>query len=387
MPAIVNQMPASRARPPPAVAPAEARALARRRAGHDRRAREGRRDSEADGEQDRVGERHGRLRPGRQPGARHDLDEGRGQVRRRVDAVQRHSRPAHPGGEAGVPFLDRRPEPGAQQRVTGVDDELLPGLRVLDDDEAGLGQLIVGRVNDAQRHDLMARPEAQQRSLPVPGSDEVGDDDDQRPAPGQLGDRVEHGREIGGAPARAVFPPPRPAAPAAAAGAVPPAAVAVNWPSARDRAVKLRGDAQHVTAAAARRDGTHRPVVVQQRADLVAAPAEHPGEHYRELAEHVVLAPARYANRHGGRAVEHQPDGELAVLVEDPELRLVQPGGDVPVDVPRVVALLVGAQAGEVDSCPAVRRAVPARHAALNPAQHPPLKAEQQPFRGGARRR
>ena len=78
-------------------------------------------------------------------------------------------------------------------------------------------------------------------------------------------------------------------------------------------------------------------------------PAEHPGQHHGQLAQHVVLAPPGHAHRHGRQQVEHQPRGQLAVLVEHPDLRLGQPGGDVPVDVPGVVAGQVLAEA-QVDA-------------------------------------
>ena len=116
-----------------------------------------------------------------------DLDERRGQVGVGADAVHGHPGPAHAGGQAGVALLDTRAEPGAQQRVAGIDDELLPGLDVFDDDQADVGQLVIGDVEHAQRDDLVTRHQAQQRPPPVAGADEVGDDHDQGAAPGELG--------------------------------------------------------------------------------------------------------------------------------------------------------------------------------------------------------
>ncbi len=58
-----------------------------------------------------------------------------------------HPGPAHSGGQAVVASLDAGPEPGAKQRVARVDDELLSGLGVFDDDEADVGQLVIGGVD------------------------------------------------------------------------------------------------------------------------------------------------------------------------------------------------------------------------------------------------
>ena len=80
------------------------------------------------------------------------------------------------------------------------------------------------------------------------------------------------------------------------------------------------------------------------------------------------------------------PDRELAVFGEDAQLRLVQPGGDVPVDVPGVVAFDVGAQAGQVGSRAPVHGPVAARHPAFEAAQDAPFEAEQQPLGSSPRR-
>ena len=157
----------------------------------DRGPRQGDGDEQADGEERGVGEAHARLRrsvlatTSMSAVARSSSVPMRwmGTPARRIPAARRASRSSTPGAE-----------PGAQQRVAGVDDELLPGLGVFDDDEADVGQLVIGGVDDAQGDDLVARHQAQQRPSPVAVADEVGDDHDQGAAPGKLGDRVEHRR-------------------------------------------------------------------------------------------------------------------------------------------------------------------------------------------------
>src|SRR5205823_1843086 len=78
---------------------------------------------------------------------------------------------------------------------------------------------------------------------------------------------------------------------------------------------------------------------------------------------------------------EQQPRGELTVLGEHAQLRLVQPRGDVPVDMPGVVALDVVAQPGQVGSRPPVGGAVAAHQAPVEPADDPPFQPGQEPFR------
>ena len=95
-----------------------------------------------------------------------------------------------------------------------------------------------------------------------------------------------------------------------------------------------------------------RPAVEQQRADAVAAAGQEAGERDRQLGEHDVLAAPRGTEDHRPRPVEQQPGGELAVLGVLADVRLVEPGGDVPVDVADVVLGRVRAQVGEVDAGP-----------------------------------
>ena len=84
------------------------------------------------------------------------------------------------------------------------------------------------------------------------------------------------------------------------------------------------------------------------------------------------------AEPHRRRLVEHQPGGEVAVLGVLADVRLVQPGGHVPVDVPDVVLRRVLAQVGEVDPGAAEHRAVGALQPPVEPADDLPLQAPQQ---------
>ena len=82
----------------------------------------------------------------------------------------------------------------AELGVARVDRELLSGLGVLDHDHAGVGKLVLARVEEADRDDLVTLGQLQQRTLPSGRGDEVGEEDDERASP----DRAE--RELERAP-------------------------------------------------------------------------------------------------------------------------------------------------------------------------------------------
>ena len=106
-----------------------------------------------------------------------------------------------------------------------------------------------------------------------------------------------------------------------------------------------------------------------------------PGQDEGEFGKHVLLSAVRAADHHGRRSVEDQPGGQLAVLVELAYLRFIEPGGDVPVDVPGVVAFDVRPQPGEVKTSTSSRGAIPALDAPVEPAYDPPLQPVQQAVR------
>ena len=97
-------------------------------------------------------------------------------------------------------FLEPTPEP----RVAGVDEELLSGLGVLQDDHPRIDQADLARVPEAHRDDLVALREHPERPFPPRLADEIGEDEDQRPPadggepgpeePAQIGDRARTGR-------------------------------------------------------------------------------------------------------------------------------------------------------------------------------------------------
>ena len=91
----------------------------------------------------------------------------------RADEVVRRSTPRRcrrrrgASARAARPRAARRPrEAAAELGVARVDDELLAGLGVLDDDHAGVGQLELARVEQADRDDLVALASAGAAAAP-----------------------------------------------------------------------------------------------------------------------------------------------------------------------------------------------------------------------------
>ena len=226
------------------------------------------------------------------------------------------------------------------------------------------GQRVVGRVDDPQRDDLVPVREPDERTFPVAGADEVGDHDDQA-APGQGGDGVRASRR-GPWFARRGRP---------------------DVGSVRSSSRPIRSACRRPVPGGMIRVAPSGARVVEHRADPVAAATEQPGQDEGELGEHVrpCPRPGPPTDVHRGRTVEDQPGRQLAVLVELAHLRFVEPGGDVPVDVPRVVALDVRPQPGEVETAPPPRRAVAALDAPVEPAHDPPLQPVQQRVGRGGR--
>src|SRR5215212_9519697 len=133
-----------------------------------------------------------------------------------------------------------------------------------------------------------------------------------------------------------------------------------------------------MTAPGAGRDDTCRAGVVEDGTDPVAVPADHPGQDEGEFGKEVLLSAARAADHHGRRSVEDEPRGQLTILVEFAYLRFIEPGSDVPVDVPGVVAFDVRPQPGEVEASTSPRGAIPALDAPVEPAYDSPFQAVQQ---------
>ena len=241
--------------------------------------------------------------------------------------------------------------------VARVDRELLAGLGVLDDDHAGVGKLVLARIEQPDRDDLVALGQLQQRALPAGRGDEVGDEDDERAPPDRAERELEQARQVGDRAARA------------GGGRIRLRASASTWLR------PLRGGSVLLDL-----------VVEEDRADAVAAAGEQAGERRRELAQHELLRPVDRAEPHRRRPVEQEPRGQLAILDVLPHERRVHPRRDVPVDVADVVARLVLAQVEEVRPDPAEDRAVVPLQQAVEAADHLPLEAVEELAQASRRR-
>jgi hypothetical protein len=138
---------------------------------------------------------------------------------------------------------------------------------------------------------------------------------------------------------------------------------------------------QHMGAATARGQHTVHPGAVEQGADAVAVAREQARQHGHKLGGDVALALVAGAEVHRRAQVEQEPSRHFAVLGEDAHMRLLQPRGHVPVDVPHVVVVLVLAQIGQIESRAAHQRAVVPLQQPVQPPNHRPFKAAEQRFR------
>ena len=94
------------------------------------------------------------------------------------------------------------------------------------------------------------------------------------------------------------------------------------------------------------------PIADHEQPDPVAVMGGRRRQERRGLRGAIGLGSALGAEPHARRDVEHQPERQRPLLDEPPDERLPLPGRDVPVEVPHVVARLVGAELRERQSHP-----------------------------------
>jgi len=130
-------------------------------------------------------------------------------------------------------------------------------------------------------------------------------------------------------------------------------------------------------APATGRDHVLDSAAVKDRADLVAAPGEQPRKGRHEIDEDGPLEAIRVdaAKVHGRAEVKQEPGRDLAILVVLADVRRIHPCGDVPVDVPDIVAGLILAQRGEIDTVAAEKASVVALEQTVQPADDLPVEA------------
>ena len=82
-----------------------------------------------------------------------------------ADVARRHGAVAACSSASRCSPASRKPVP--ELVVARVDDELLTGLGVLDDDQPCVGKLVLARVEEPDRDDLVPLAQSQQRLLPA----------------------------------------------------------------------------------------------------------------------------------------------------------------------------------------------------------------------------
>src|SRR5207253_8113339 len=108
-------------------------------------------------------------------------------------------------------------------------------------------------------------------------------------------------------------------------------------------------------------DRAYRPLAtcrVDRRAAFVAMAFQKTGEHRGEVQQQVSLAPVYRAEVDGRREVEQEVRADLAILEIFANVRRIETSGDIPIDVPHVVAERVLADVRQVEALALEHRAV-----------------------------
>ena len=258
--------------------------------------------------------------------------------------------------ELGLALLGGLLEALAESAVVRVDEELLARLGVLHDQHAEIRQLHFQRVVQAHGDDVVPLREVGERLRPSRRADEIRDDEDERaPRRHRIGGAQELA-EVGGADLRA-----------------------------RRAVLHPVQEMQHLAPAAPRRDDRVHAIPVEQRADAIAVARQDARQHGDELGRHRLLLQVVRAEVDRRAQVEQEPRGDFALLVVLAHVRRGEARGDVPVDVPHVVAVLVFAEVGEVEPVAAKERPVVAVQHAVEPPDHRPLETAQDRLRRSRR--
>ncbi len=240
----------------------------------------------------------------------------------------------------------------AEAAVVGVDEQLLAGLGVLDDDHAEIGQVHLQRIVEAHGDDVVPLREMGQRLRPAGRADEIGDDEHQRSPRRDAIGRLQQLAEVGLRRLRARRP--------------------------RQHPVQ---QVQHLPTAAARRNHRVDGIAVEEGADAIAVARQDSREHRDELRRNRLLLQLLRAEIDRRGEVEQEPRRDFALLVVLAHVGRLEAGGDVPVDVADVVAVRVFAQVGEVEAVAAEQRPVIAVQHPVEPADHRPLEPPQDRIR------
>ena len=222
-----------------------------------------------------------------------------------------------------------RREARPQPRAAGVDPQLPARLRVDEPERADVRELLLARIPNLDREDVVPAREAQQRMPPVARSPEVGDEHDERALARVRGDTGDPFTERGRAHAGA-------------------------------RRLVPKGRKQPEQAHTPLPRGEHARLSIAEGDDPEPIPASGRKMPYgdRDSLGYVGLAPVGGPELHRRRRVEHEPRDEHALGEVDAHVRLVRPRGHVPVHPPDVVSGNVWTDERELRSLPEEYRPV-----------------------------
>ena len=233
-----------------------------------------------------------------------------------------------------------------------VDEQLLAGLRILDDQKAQVRQLHFQRIVESDGDDIMPARKLCERLRPAGRADEIGDDENERAprrhAPGHL----QQVREVRGIRTLDLGP--------------------------RLHPVQ---QVQHLAPAAARGNYGVDAIAVEERADPVAVRGKDARQHGHEIVGHRALLDCLRAESDRWREIEQEPRGDFAFLVVFAHVGCGKACRDVPVDMADVIVIDVLAKIGQIEPVTAKQRAVVAVEHAVEPTDHRPLEPPQDCFR------
>jgi len=250
------------------------------------------------------------------------------------------------GAELGFAAFRPFPKALAKTLVLGVDEKLLAGLRILQYNEAQVGQLEFHRIEEPRRDDLVPSGQQAERLAPAWRADEVRDDEYRRATLDRLLGFLEQPGQIGLLAVRLLID-----------------------------ALHPVEQVQHLAPSAARGDDLELAIAIDHRAHAIAVAGQQAREHGDQFDRQLALFHVARPEVHRPAQIEQKPGGDLAILLEFPDIRSLHPRSDVPVDVAHVVPGLVLAQAGEVHAVAPEQAPVVALEEAVQAADDLPVEA------------
>src|SRR5439155_16383951 len=230
-------------------------------------------------------------------------------------------------------------------RATGIDEDLLSTLGVLEGHDPDVRDLALSGIGDPDGDDLVTDGERAQRLLPAAGRHEIADQHHHRRTPDEPARLRQGPAEIGRTPVRLS---PRGGGSLFAIG----------------RTLHPSDQLQQCGSARRWRDDRADTVVEEQRADPVAAADQQLPDDSREFERQLPLEAAGGAPVERTRDIDEQPGIEATIGQRLPDVGTIRPRRDVPFDGPWVVAGLVLAHVAVLETGAARARPLVAAGAA-----------------------